>query len=82
MGSPDNFMWASEDLYSLNLRRDSETKVLIKLPTDLDLEGEALRVPRKPCSTRSGAATENSQPSLAEEGRPEDFLLLCILNTL
>ena len=42
MGSPANFMWASEDLYTLNLGRDSETKALIKLPTDLDLEGKAL----------------------------------------
>ena len=74
MGSPANFMWASEDLYTLNLGRDSETKVLIKLPTDLDLEGEALsRVPRKSRSTRILAATENSQPSLVEEGAQRNF---------
>ena len=74
MGSPANFMWASEDLYTLNLGRDSETKELIKLPTDLDLEGEALSwVPRKPSSTRTRAATENSQRSLAEEGTQRNF---------
>lgn len=70
MGSPANFMWASEDLYTLNLGRDSETKVLIKLPTDLDLLS---RVPRKPSSTRILAATENSQPSLVEEVAQRNF---------
>lgn len=41
-GSPANFMWASEDIYILNLHIDSGTKVLIKLPNDLDLESEGL----------------------------------------